>query len=66
MKQTILYHPPYSLERADEECLGRFVMRWAFFGILMWWLSSAIGLHGLAWLIGLVMAFAMVRKEFQT
>ena len=49
---------------AGAECLGRFVMRWAFFGIGMWWIWSALdGSHALAWLIGLGLAFAMARKD---
>jgi hypothetical protein len=65
MKQTIL-NPYYARpEAADAECLGKFVMRWAFFGVLMWWIWSWLGWsHAIVWVIGLGLAFSMVRKEF--
>lgn len=71
MKQNILnpYHSAYpetvcaSGDTRDGDCLVGFVMRWAFFGLLMWWISSALGSHAIAWLIGLAIGFALVRKE---
>lgn len=64
MKQTILYTDTRALSPFNDVCLGRVVVRWAFFGVLMWWLSTALGFHAIAWPIGLVLAFAMVRNEF--
>ena len=73
MKQNILtsqitsaWRSATNREADHAECLGWFVLRWAFFGLGMWWIWSAFGWsHGIAWVIGLVMAFSMVRKEFE-
>jgi hypothetical protein len=65
MKQTIL--PNEYPARFDEmPCLVGTALRWGFFGLLMWWLWPAAGHYGtqtILWLIGLAVAFAMVRKE---
>jgi|HubBroStandDraft_3_1064219.scaffolds.fasta_scaffold362894_2 hypothetical protein len=72
MKQTILNQSPRYTYRNDSfvtagpeaECLGKIVVRWALFGVMMWWLWSAFaGLHAFVWLIGLGVAFAWARKE---
>lgn len=72
MKQTILNPPhlyydgddPFVTGGPEAECLGKMVVRWALFGVMMWWLWSALaGLHALVWLIGLAVAFAWTRKE---
>lgn len=72
MKQNIL-NPAYRLvspgtgtpaETEGGLCLTGFTMRWALFGILMWWISSGLGWsHAVTWLLGLAIGFAMARKE---
>ena len=73
MKQTIL-NPSYTIQDAggrdvadspDGPCLSGFVLKWALFGLAMWWLWSATGLHSMAWLIGLAIAFIVVSKELR-
>jgi hypothetical protein len=50
-------------DAAEGGCLAGLVMRWAFFGLVMWWIWSSFGSHGFAWLAGIAIGFALARRE---
>ena len=67
MKQITL---DYTQPIADEgPCLLGMAMRWALFGLMLWWLwpsgSHAFSGHIFAWVIAITMAFWMLRQDLQ-
>lgn len=69
MKQNIMLSNGTASEAAYGTCLTGFTMRWALFGVLMWWLSSIGHSHGgsqmMTWLIGIAAGFALARRDFR-